>query len=134
MIKRVEHVALMATDMDKSIDYYCSLFGFRVRARGEGPVRELAFLEHPNQPSFEIELIRDLKPGESYSEVGLVNHLAFTVENIEEAVMFYKNKGVDFVSETPKVAVDGGKTVFFYGPNRELLQFVEPNKERKALL
>ena|GEM_PF-500170 len=125
MIKKVEHVALIATDMEKSISYYSSMFGFSLRARRQNKTRDLAFLQHDQQPGFEIELICDLVPQGEYSDKGVVNHLAFTVENMDEAVQFYKEKGITFNSETYDTANDGTKTIFFNGPNKELLQFVE---------
>jgi len=125
LIKKVEHVALIVTDMEKSISYYSSMFGFSLRTRRQIKTRDLAFLKHDQQPGFEIELIRDLVPQGEYSERGIVNHLAFTVENMEEAIRFYKEKGIIFHSEAYDTANDGTKTIFFHGPNEELLQFVE---------
>lgn len=131
MIKKAEHVAMIVTDMDKSIAFYQGMFGYQVRLRGLGPTREMTFLYHDNQPGFEMELIRDLAPMGDYSEQGLVNHLAFTVDNIDEAIAYYREKGIVFKTETPNPSLDGGKTIFFHGPDRELLQFVEPGKDRK---
>jgi lactoylglutathione lyase len=125
VIKKVEHVALIVTDMEKAISYYSNMFGFTLRTRRQSKIRDLAFLKHDYQPGFEIELIRDLVPQDLYSERGIVNHLAFTVEDMEEAIQYYKDKGISFNSETYDIANDGTKTIFFYGPNRELLQFVE---------
>lgn len=134
MIKKVEHVALIVSNMERSIEYYSGMFGYKLRTRGQGLTRDMAFLYHDDQPGFEIELIRDLQPQGDYSDKGIVNHLAFTVENIEEAIEYYRIKGIEFNSEKFNTAVDGAKTIFFYGPNRELLQLVEPNEERKKLL
>ncbi|MED0678109.1 VOC family protein [Aneurinibacillus thermoaerophilus] len=44
MIKKIEHVALIVSDMDRSIAFYSSMFGYRVRLRGQNAVREMAFL------------------------------------------------------------------------------------------
>lgn len=126
MIKKMEHVAIIVTDMDRSIMFYEEMFGYKVRIRGQSAVREMAFLYHDNQPGMEIELIRDLNPIENYSDSGIVNHLAFTVDNIDEAIAHYKEKGIIFNSDEPKPTLDGGRMILFYGPNRELLQFVEP--------
>lgn len=123
---------MMATDMEDSISYYCEMFGFKLRARGTNPKRDMAFLYHDDIPGFEIELMRDLYPGETYAEQGIVNHLAFTVDNIEDARKYYESRGITFSSDTPTMAIDGGKTLFFLGPNRELLQLVEPPDERKS--
>ena len=126
MIKKVEHTAIIVKNMEESIQYYREMFGFILRVSGKNERREMAFLYHPNQKSFEIELIRDLLPQDPYSERGIVNHLAFTVEDIKEAITYYGNKGVQFHSEQINTAIDGAKTIFFSGPNGELLQLVEP--------
>lgn len=131
MIRKVEHTAIIVTDMDKSIQFYMGMFGFTLRTRGESKIREMAFLYHEAQPDFEIELIRDLMPQESYSAKGIVNHLAFTVDVIEEAITHYREKGIQFLTESANPSIDGGKTIFFYGPNEELLQLVEPSEARK---
>lgn len=125
MIKEVEHVALIVTDMDHSISYYSSMFGFTLQTRRQNQTREMAFLKHDQQPGFEVELIRDLDQQDGYSDRGIVNHLAFTVEDIKVAIRFYREKGIIFHSETYDTASDGTKTIFFYGPNGELLQLVE---------
>lgn len=124
-IKKVEHVAIIVSDMEKSIEFYTKFFSFEVRQRGQNPRREMTFLSNPNQPGFEIELIRDLVPSGPYNEKGLVNHLAFTVDNIIEVMDFFKENGMEFHTETPNIAIDGAKTIFFSGPNQELLQLVE---------
>lgn len=128
LIKKIEHVAIVITNMDQSIQYYTTMFGFEVRVRGSNERREMAFLRHVDFPDFEIELIRDLQSITTYAEVGIVNHLAFTVENIEEAMAYYKEKGVEFLSDSPNEAIDGAKVIFFKGPDQELLQLVQPIK------
>lgn len=126
MIKKIEHVAIIVQDMEKSIDYYRQLFGFQVRTRDSNATREMVFLYLPEHPEVEIELIRDLVPGEEYATQSVVNHLAFTVENIEQAMAYYRDKGVEFTTEQPKQGAGGAKILFFYGPNKELLQLVQP--------
>ncbi|AJY74790.1 VOC family protein [Paenibacillus beijingensis] len=128
MIRKVEHVAIIVQNMEQSVQYYTEMFGFVVRATGTNARREMTFLKHPGQPGFEIELIRDLIPLGDYSDKGIVNHLAFTVDRIAEAIPYYAAKGVVFHSAEPNTAIDGAKTIFFSGPSGELLQFVEPAK------
>ena len=132
MIAKVEHTAIIVKDIDESLDFYCNLFGFVVRLRGKTPEKELAFIYHKNQPSYEIELIRELTPVDGYSEQGIVNHIAFTVDNIEETIRFLKEKGIRFSSEKPAPTLEGGKNIFFKGPSGEMLQLIEPSLERKA--
>ncbi|MEH6965950.1 VOC family protein [Priestia megaterium] len=125
MIKKMEHVAIIVTDMDKTIQYYSDMFSFKVRLRGSSKTREMAFLYLGEQPSVEIELIRDINPIGDYNKSGIVNHLAFTVENINEAMNHYKKKGITFLSPEPQPTLEGGRMILFYGPSNELLQLVE---------
>ncbi|MFJ7832161.1 VOC family protein [Peribacillus sp. NPDC097284] len=125
MIQKIEHIAIIVSDMDKSIEFYTEILGFTVRLRGSGLKREMAFLYLEAQPQIEIELIRDLYPIEKYNEVGLVNHLAFTVNDLAEAINYYGEKGIRFISTEPKPTLEGGRMILFHGPNGELLQFVE---------
>lgn len=125
MIQKVDHVAIMVTDMERSIDFYTTMFGFAVQRRGANATREMCFLAHPDQPDFAIELIRDIVPQDSYAKSGIVNHLAFTVEKIEEAVAYYRERGITFLSEHPTPGLNGSKIIYFYGPSGEYLQLIE---------
>lgn len=125
MIKKIEHTAIIVSDMDHTIQYYSDMFGFKVRLRGSSKTREMAFLYLEEQPSMEIELIRDIDPLDEYNKSGIVNHLAFAVEDINQAISYYEKKGIKFLSDQPKSTLEGGLMILFYGPNGELLQLIE---------
>jgi lactoylglutathione lyase len=126
MIKCIEHVAIIASDLDLSIEFYTSVLGFTLRKRGrKGERREIAFLYLNDNPMVEIELIQDLIHVDDYFNKGIVNHLAFGVKNIEESISFLKGSAVVFTTNEPTVSIDGSKTIFFHGPNGELLQLIE---------
>ncbi|NYE08125.1 lactoylglutathione lyase [Bacillus niacini] len=124
MIKKIEHTAIIVSDMDHTIQYYSDMFGFKVRLRGSSKTREMAFLYLEEQPSMEIELIRDIDPLDEYNKSGIVNHLAFAVEDINQAISYYEKKGIKFLSDQPKSTLEGGLMILFYGPNGELLQLI----------
>jgi lactoylglutathione lyase len=126
MILKIEHTAIIVKDLEKSINFYSEMFGYKLRTKGNNGKRYMAFIFLENQPGIEIELIQDIEPVVDYSRTGIVNHLAFTVENIEEAVYFYQQKGIEFKSQQPNPTLDGGKNIFFDGPDGELLQLVQP--------
>jgi lactoylglutathione lyase len=125
MIKKMEHTAIIVANMDHAIQYYSDMFGFKVRLRGSSKTREMAFLYLVEQPSMEIELIRDIGPLGEYNKSGIVNHLAFTVEDINQAISYFEKKGIKFLSDQPKSTLEGGLMILFYGPNGELLQLIE---------
>ncbi len=86
----------------------------------------MAFLYPEEQPGIEIELIRDIDPIGKYNKSGIVNHLAFTVEDINKAIQHYKSKSeIEFLSSEPQPTLEGGRMILFHGPNDELLQLVE---------
>jgi lactoylglutathione lyase len=125
MIKKMEHTAIIVVNMDHAIQYYSDMFGFKVRLRGSSKTREMAFLYLEEQPSMEIELILDIDPIGEYNKTGIVNHLAFAVEEINQAISYYEKKGIKFLSDQPKSTLEGGLMILFYGPNGELLQLIE---------
>ena len=125
MIKRVEHVGIMASDMNESIRFYETLFQFKIRVRVNNGQKEIVFLAHDGLPGFEIELIRDLQPTTLYAEHGLVNHLAFVVDNMEQVISYCRQKGIVFETSEPKRGINDRKTIRFRGPNGEILQLVE---------
>jgi len=125
MIKKMEHTAIIVANMDHAIQYYSDMFGFKVRLRGSSKTREMAFLYLEEQPSMEIELIRDIDPINEYNKSGIVNHLAFAVEDINQAISYYEKKGIQFLSHQPNSTLEGGLMILFYGPNGELLQLIE---------
>ncbi|MFQ6583561.1 VOC family protein [Priestia megaterium] len=125
MIKKMEHTAIIVGNMDETIHYYGDMFGFKVRLQGSNEKREMAFLYLEEQPGMEIELIRDIDPIGEYNKSGIVNHLAFTVEDINKAIQHYKSKGIEFLSPEPQPTLEGGHMILFHGPNDELLQLVE---------
>ncbi|MED3879664.1 VOC family protein [Priestia megaterium] len=125
MIKKMEHTAIIVGNMDETIHYYGDMFGFKVRLQGSTEKREMAFLYLEEQPGIEIELIRDINPIGEYNKSGIVNHLAFTVEDINKAIQHYKSKGIEFLSPEPQPTLEGGRMILFHGPNDELLQLVE---------
>lgn len=128
VISKMEHVAIIVKDMDRSIQFYSEIFGFKVRLRGSNPNREMAFIYLESQPDMEIELIRDNKFLGEYSENGIVNHLAFTVTNIDEEIRYLKEKEIEFSSDEVKPTLEGGRMILFRGPDEELLQLVERMK------
>ena len=113
MIQKIEHVAIMVRNMDETIQFYSDIFGFKVRLRGRKPDREMAFLYLDTQRSMEIELIQELTAVSEYSETGIVNHLAFTVKNIEETIRFLKEKDITFISDDVKPTLEGGRMILF---------------------
>jgi lactoylglutathione lyase len=122
-IVKMEHVGIMVKNMDESLAFYQNILGLELRNREWlNESVELAFLFFPEQPSVEIELVY----GVPVENEGIVNHVAFTVENIEAELVRLKEAGVTLIDEEPLTVLNGTvKIAFFYGPNGEKLELVE---------
>jgi lactoylglutathione lyase len=123
MIRKLEHVGIFVSDMDRSLAFYQDVLGLALRERIHLTDEvELAFLYHPEQPDVEVELVcgRNLEAQE-----GRVNHLAFTVDRIEEEIERLKERGVEMADQVPRVILNGVKIAFFFGPDGEKLELVQ---------
>jgi lactoylglutathione lyase len=120
MLRQLEHIGVMVKDMDRSVHFYTEVLGLQLRERRTFRTLELAFLEIGDT---EIELIA----GEAgYIEKdAIINHIAFTVDNLEEAVTHLKTHGADVDVSDPIELWDGKRCLFFRGPDGEKLEFFE---------
>lgn len=122
MIKHMEHTGIVVSDMERSLAFYQDILGLTLRRRAfVNDDVELAFLYFPNHPQTEVELIcRPMEPSE-----GLVNHLAFRVDDIEAELSRLRELGVTLSDETHIVILGDVKIAFFEGPDGEKLELVE---------
>lgn len=124
MIKKIEHIGILARNIDESIQFYTEILGMKLVDRAPlNETVELAFLSFPGQEGVQVELIgRD--PGDM-AEEGLVNHLAFTVEDLDAAIEKIKQQGIEVSEEWPKTILDGKRIAFFKGPSGEKLELFQ---------
>jgi len=124
-VKKLEHIGIMVKDMDESIKFYTEMLGMRLDRRvALNETVELSFLAFPGQESVEIELIGGVY-GDALSSDGIVNHVAFTVDDIEAEIARLVAAGVNMIDTTPRTILHGIKIAFFYGPNGEKLELFQ---------
>lgn len=124
MALQLEHIGIMVSDVEKSLAFYQKVFGLELRLREKlNDKIELLFLHAPDQPNVEVELVG---PVQMEHIEGLVNHLAFRVDNLEAEIARFKELGVEMVDEEPRVILGRPvKIAFFKGPDGEKLELVE---------
>ena len=140
LITGVRHIGVYVEDMDKSLSTYARLFDlepetlYQVSAADEpAPDSRFAFvpvggmdfeLIQPISEKFK-QMVSNPPPG--------INHVAFTVTDIEQAVELMKDKGVRLGHVTPDGILDMPKSrVAYFNPEDTggiLIEFVEPKKE-----
>jgi len=124
MIHKLEHIGVRVKDMDASIVFYTEVLGMRLVDRVFSGTLELAFLSLPGDEHIQIELIGN--GSDSIPDRGKVDHIAFTVSDIESEAARLKQAGVHTLDEAPREILGGVKIFFFTGPDGEVLELFQP--------
>lgn len=123
MLRKADHIGIMVSDMDRSIAWYTEVLGLKLRQRVRLSERaELAFITLGDT---EIELI--CRQGDfNFAREGVVNHLAFTVDDIAAVLAHLKAHGVTLRDETPRyLEAVQAQIAFFAGPDGETFELVQ---------
>lgn len=118
---KMDHVGVRIKNSKVSTEFYCNVLGCEVVGTLENEIRELIFLKSGDGV---IELINKFNDNENRS-AGQVDHIAFTVDNLEDAIKRLKQFNVKILSEEPIQVTDYMRVIFFEGPDGERLEFVE---------
>jgi len=128
---KVDHIGIAVKNLDETIKFYQDVLGLELH--GSEVVEEqkvkVAFLPVGDT---EVELL------ESTSEDGPiakfierngegVQHIAFKVENIEEAIEYMHSKGMKMIDEKPRYGAGGAKIAFVHpkSSHRVLVELCE---------
>lgn len=129
MIHKLEHIGVMVKDTDVSINFYTEILGMKLIERVMlNKEVELSFLSFPGSDDVQIELIN--KGSNEMPTQSVVNHIAFTVNNIEAEIDRLRKLEVQLLDETPRTILDGRKIAFFLGPDGERLELFQPKQTK----
>lgn len=99
MFKRIDHIEIVPSDLERSIDFYTEILGFKIRQRRkiESPaVEELVFLEL-NDTVIEFFGVKNPAPAsEEQWQVGC-RRIALEVEDMDKAAAYLETKGVEVI-------------------------------------
>ena len=115
MIKGIDHVAIVVSDMDRSIKFYGEVLGLKIHhdGRKDGGQKK-SFLG--TKSATLVALTEDENRGKSRGLIESVAHVAFKVDDADKACKVLREKGVEFIEE--KVDKDGkGKAYHFLDPD-----------------
>jgi methylmalonyl-CoA/ethylmalonyl-CoA epimerase len=116
MVKKIDHIGVAVKSIEESLKLYEDALGMELAGTEvveEQKVRT-AFLPIGDT---EIELLESTDPdgpiGRYIEKRGEgVQHIAYRVENIEEAIKEMMDKGVRMIDETPRYGAGGAKIAF----------------------
>ena len=125
-IKGIHHIAILAGDYEKSKKFYTEILGFTILSETYRAERKSYKLDLAINGMYQVELFSfpEYKERASFPEAKGLRHLAFAVENIEEAVDELKLKKVD-VQEIRTDELTNKKFCFFNDPNGQPLELYE---------
>ena len=95
MFKRIDHVEITASDLDRSIRFYTDVFGFTMKERIKPlapDIEEIAFLTL-GDTMLELLNMKNPAPNPGCAQVGF-RSMAIEVDNMDRAIEYLKGKGV----------------------------------------
>jgi len=125
-LNKVHHIAIIASDYQKSKQWYIDVLGCTVVKETYRKERDSYMLDLALNGEYLLELFSfpETPKRLSYPEACGLRHLAFEVDNIESALEELKAKGV----KTTEVRTDedtGKKMAFFFDPDELPLELYE---------
>jgi catechol 2,3-dioxygenase-like lactoylglutathione lyase family enzyme len=146
MLKNIDHINIVVTDLERSVEFYTKILGFTEKRRGhlEGEwiesvtgikniCADVVFISIESGPRIEL-LCYKTPEGKTYDANSLPNttglrHIAFQVDDMESAVKRLKDAGVRIVggpASVPESVINhdsGRKTLcYFLDPDGTLLE------------
>lgn len=119
---KVHHFAIEVSDLEKSIAFYECMVGYHLEKRFQWGTERIAFLK---LGSSRLELVQPERFVPRLSNY----HLAFEVEDVKEVCDRLVGDGYS-LEEGPFTWETGCKSVFFSGPDGELLEFIEAGSDK----
>jgi glyoxylase I family protein len=120
MLSRVHHIAIIASDYEKSKHFYTNILGLMPVGEVYREARQSWKLDLALNGQYIIELFSFPSPPPRVSrpEAAGLRHLAFGVENIDEAIRNLNDKGI--LTEPVRTDEFTGKRFTFFADPDEL--------------
>lgn len=119
----VDHVGIVVKDSESSSSFYVDVLGYEVVEKLEDERLKAVYLRRGKQV---LELLEYLGSEKEKRRAGAIDHIAYSVEDLEKAVTEMREKGVAFLQESPRLVFGGRKMViFFAGPDGERMELVQ---------
>lgn len=120
-IERIEHIGIAVSNLDEAIRFYekvLNLKCYAIEEVAEQKVRTAFF----KVGEAKIELLESTDPagpiGKFIEKKGEgIHHIAFAVDNIEQALIETESKGVRLIDQTPRNGAEGLRIGFLHPKN-----------------
>lgn len=114
------HFAIEVKDLETSIAFHQKYLGLHEEVRLQFNKENIVFLA---RNEFRLELISG---GQQNLSQGV--HICFEVDSVEEIMKTFREDGI-FASEGPYKLRNGWETVFYEGPDNEIIEFLQVSQK-----
>ena len=113
---KVDHIGIAVSNLDETLKFYEEVLGMTCTGKEEVADQKLRVAFLPVGDS-EVELLESTDPEGPIAKymdkkAEGIQHIAFRVYNIEEAIANMKEKGIRMIDETPRYGAGGAKIAF----------------------
>ena len=117
MLNKSHHIAIICSDREKALDFYGNKLGFEVIRLVERPQQnDILVMMKSGDVVLELFIKPDAPQRVNNPEAMGLRHLAFYVENMDEAVAWLNSRGVE-TEPVRQDAINGGRYTFFKDPD-----------------
>jgi len=122
---RILHTSITVKNMEESIKFYRDVMGLELQSRREIPENkaEIAFL-NDRESDAQIELTY-WKEKKDWNEGDELDHIAFAVPDMDEAIKRFKKQKVEIAMEPYSLKGSPTKIAFIKDPNSIWLEIIE---------
>ena len=130
MLQHIDHIGIAVRNLDETIAFYRDVMGLEVSSTEIFNGMKVAFLRIADS---ELELLEDMTPDGAIARhiakrgEGL-QHVAYRVSNIEEALAEMRAKGITLIDAQPRPGARNARVAFLHPKSTKgvLIEFVEP--------
>jgi len=117
-ILKIDHLGIAVNSMEEGSKFWSDVMGFKLEGSETVTEQKVTTAFYPVGDS-EVELLVSTSPDGPIAKFiekkgAGFQHVAFRVENIEEALAELKEKGVALIDQTPRIGAGGAKIAFLH--------------------
>ncbi|MCD6434778.1 MAG: methylmalonyl-CoA epimerase [Clostridiales bacterium] len=128
---KVDHIGIAVKNLDETLKFYTEVLGLEVQGTEVVDEQKVKVAFLPVGDS-EIELLESTDPEGPIARFIEKNgeglqHIAFKVDDVEEAIEYMKAKGMRMIDEQPRYGAGGAKIAFVHpkSSNRVLVELTQ---------
>ena len=115
MLNLTHHIAIICSDREKALDFYMGKLGFTLIREAVRP-QDILIMLQSGETVLELFIKPDAPQRVDDPEAMGLRHLAFRVENMDEAVAWLNSRGVE-TEPVREDKINGGRFTFFHDPD-----------------